>query len=242
MKQIIIIIIIFVVFYILNNINFIENFNFHKKENVILLTMCVNTVSNNSYNDQQYRINLYKNTINKYLKNTNLNIFIIESSNNQELKNLYKNNNRINIHTFDLIKKYDIYSYYKSKERLSTICELFSLKEAYNVFNLNQYNFILKITGRYYIPNIEHIIKNLNNYNTFYIQYRNLGNDIFGTELLIFKSFMFDKILNYTLKNNLILEKSITNLCNQYSYSKLSKIKLENNVYRGGDKIKIKYL
>lgn len=235
--MILIIIIIVLLFYIANCHNYNELFKNEKKKNIILLTMCIDTNTNNN-NDKEYRLQLYKDTINKYLKNTNLEIFIIESSNNKELKKLYENNNRIHIHIFDLKKNQDLIKFNKS----STLYELFSIKEAFKVFNLKQYNFIIKITGRYYIPNIETIIKNLNNKNTFYIQYRNLGKKHFGTEILIFKSNIFNNIFNYTLNNNLIIEKGIYNLCKYYTYSRIPKINLEKIVYRGGDKMKMTYL
>lgn len=235
--MILILLIIILLFYIANCYNYNELYKNEKKKNIILLTMCVDTNTNNNM-DKEYRLQLYKDTINKYLKNTNLEIFIIESSNNKELKKLYENNNRIHIHIFDLKKNQDLIKFNKS----STLYELFSIKEAFKVFNLKQYNFIIKITGRYYIPNIESIIKKLNNKNTFYIQYRNLGKMHFGTEILIFKSNIFYNIFKYTLNNNLILEKGIYNLCKYNAYSRIPKINLEKIVYRGGDKKKMTYL
>jgi hypothetical protein len=264
--MLLILLIIILLFYIANYYNYNELFKNKKKKNIILLTMCVDTKSNKNM-DKEYRLQLYKDTINKYLKNTNLEIFIIESSNNKELKKLYENNNRIHIHIFDLKKNKDLIKFnkghtlYKNNNRIHshifdlkknqdlikfnkspTLYELFSIKEAFKVFNLKQYNFIIKITGRYYIPNIESIIKNLNNKNTFYIQYRNLGKKHFGTEILIFKSNIFYNIYNYTLSNNLILEKGIYNLCKYNVYSRIPKINLEKIVYRGGDNMKMIYL
>ena len=234
MLYLIIFILIFIIFNFFNSI-FIEKFENNKK-NIILLTMCVKT-HNNSKKDEDYRFNLYKKNIDLYLKNTNLDIYVIESSNNKKLKEIYKNNKRIHIHIFDLHSK----KYIKNRKN-STHLEVLSLLEAYKYFKLYKCNNIIKITGRYYVPNIYKIINLLDNKKNLYIQNRVGFNGLKQTEILGFKSKYFCKIFKKTINEKKIFEKIITELNNEEKGKVLPKIILNESVKRGGDNKRISYL
>lgn len=237
-----IIILIFIIFYTLNNSKLIENFNCNKK-NILLLTLCIHTFNNNQKKDKKYRFDLYKKNIDNYLKNTDLDIYIIESSNDQILKNIYKDNHRVNIHSFDLNNS----DYIKKYPQSSTFYEIFSIYEAYKHFKLYKYNNIIKVTGRYYLPKIEKVIKNLDDNYKLYIQNRIIKikntNIIFRqTEIIGFKSYYFKNIFNEVIKQKKNLENVITYLAKNEKFYTLPRLDLEYPVKRGGDKKIIHYL
>jgi hypothetical protein len=235
-------IIIFIIFYTLNKSNLIEDFECNKDKNILLLTMCINTFNNNSKKDKKYRLDLYKKNIDNYLKNTNLDIYIIESSNDKILKNIYKDNSRVNIHSFDLNNS----KYMKKFPQSSTFYEIFSMYEAYKYFKLYKYNNIIKVTGRYYLPTIEKSLNNLDNNYNLYIQYRVMKinkNLIFKqTEIIGFKSYYFKNIFNEVMKQKKNFENVITYLSKKEKCTNLPRLDLEYPVRRGGDKKVIYYL
>ena len=238
-----IIIIIFIIFYTLNNSNLIENFECNKNKNILLLTMCINTFNNNSKKDKKYRLDLYKKNIDNYLKNTNLDMYIIESSNDNILKNIYKGNNRVNIHSFDLNSS----EYIKKYPQSSTFYEIFSMYEAYKHFKLYKYNNIIKVTGRYYLPTIENVLNNLDNNYKLYIQHRvlkikNKKLIYKQTEIIGFKSYYFKNLFNEVMNQKKNFENVITHLSKVEKCYILPRIDLEYPVRRGGDKKVIYYL
>tara|TARA_B110000483_G_scaffold243596_1_gene334427 strand:+ start:8732 stop:9448 length:717 start_codon:yes stop_codon:yes gene_type:complete len=231
-------IIIFIIFYTLNKSNLIEDFECNKDKNILLLTMCINTFNNNSKKDKKYRLDLYKKNIDNYLKNTNLDIYIVESSNDKILKNIYKDNNRINIHSFDLNNS----KYMKNFPQSSTFYEIFSMYEAYKHFKLYKYNNIIKVTGRYYLPTIEKSLDNLDNNYKLYVQHRETKSKSKQTEIIGFKSYYFKNIFNEVIKQNKIFEHTITYLSKKDKCTNLPRLDLEYPVRRGGDKKVIYYL
>ena len=91
-----IILIILILFYFIFNKS-----NFNQMGTCILLTTTVyiNTTDYmNEYNSPESRLKLYLDTINEWLKNTNLTIYVVESSNYSFPE--YKNNPRVKIFTF----------------------------------------------------------------------------------------------------------------------------------------------
>lgn len=235
-------IIIFIIFYTLNNSNLIENFECNKSKNILLLTMCINTFNNNSEKDKKYRLDLYKKNIDNYLKNTNIDIYIVESSNDKILKNIYRDNSRVHIHSFDL----NNLKYMKKLPQSSTFYEIISMYEAYKYFKLYKYNNIIKVTGRYYLPTIEKALNNLDNTYKLYVQHRTLKikkNLIFKqTEIIGFKSYYFRNIFYEVLKRKQNFENVITYLSKKERCTNLPRLDLEYPVRRGGDKKVIYYL
>lgn len=235
----------YIIFYLINKSlseNFMNN-NKLKNTNILLLTMCVDTFNKNSKDDKDYRLKIYKKSIDNYLKFTNLDIYIIESSNNKDIKNLYNYNPRVHYHSFDLNNS----RYIKNYSQSSTFYEIFSIKEAFDYFNLKKYNNIIKVTGRYYIPNIENIMNNLDNDNNLHIQYRmtkikNKKTIYNHTEILGFKANYFNKLFDEIIRSNKNFEAVITDLNKKEKCSKLPKIILKDYVKRGGDKLIMKYL
>lgn len=126
----------------------------------ILLTMAIDV--NNEIN---YRSKIYLEQIEKWINNTNYFIFIVESTGHSfifnEIKNKY--NNRIYLISLNLIKNSS-----------SSILEAKSIEYAMNIIlntNIGQnVTHILKVTGRYYLNNIQEILQNIFQDIDIYIQ------------------------------------------------------------------------
>lgn len=159
-----IVIILLIAFFILIFTNLNENFNDNTKTNkyVVLLTMCVKPNQqdwNNQINineEAEYRKKLYSDVINKWLNYTNYDIFVIESSG----------------YTFPDIKhdKLHVISFNLESQSNSSIAEsksiLYALDKIKDI-NIN-YTHILKVTGKYYLDNIEKTLNDLpNNYDIY---------------------------------------------------------------------------
>ena len=145
------------------------------KANVcILLTTCVN--------DDPIRLAIYIDRINKYLKH-DINFYIVESSG----------------YTFPEFKdnpKVKIYSFIGKKSTNSSGMEIDSIIKIIDYYNLYHYDIILKITGKYYIPNIEKIVSLIDKkheiilQNTTYLFSQN--SEIFGCRPQYYKELNVD--------------------------------------------------
>lgn len=129
----------------------------------IILTSTVN-INNNKIcifqRNKQERIKTYLESIEKWLKYTNFYITVVENSNYefQELKKLkeqYKY--KFEYITYDEIKYSNIFN--SSSKGIS---ELFSINYAFkNSKQLKNSKFIIKITARYFIPELESYLKSI---------------------------------------------------------------------------------
>lgn len=170
----------------------------------ILLTTTVKPPKHISWlkqRDKDDRLNMYIKKINKWLNNTNLNIVVIENSGYdfinfyQSLHNNFKK--RIEFISFDNddIPLDDLN--FLNKNVAKGQHELFAINYAYNKSNfIKQSNYIIKITGRYFIPELENILNNkLTEDNNFKIlrqskKWRGWNRcEIVGCHESIFKSF-----------------------------------------------------
>ena len=237
----------------------IENFTDHKNNTddpmntALVLTTCVTPnkkfITRNDSDDAEKeiekdikeRVNLYKNVIDKYLDRTKLNIHIIESSGSNVLKNIYKYNNRIKYHTFKLDNPIFFYNIHNES---TTAYEAYSILQAYNNFNLSKYGKILKITGRYFIPNIENIINSFQENADIYVQ-NTVYHDSLSQrcEIIGMKSNLCAGLMISVIKKKILMERFLYDLYNQYDDNqnppyiaqRIDLIKLEEPVIRGGD-------
>lgn len=162
----------------------------------ILLTMTVN-ISNNirliTIKDSNERRDVYIRTIKKWLYTTNIKIIVVENSNYDfnELKyekEFFKD--RFEIISFNENNIFPVIVSDKSKGTH----ELYSIRYAYNnSFLIKNSDFIIKITGRYFIPYLENFISNhnLNNY-LILCQYFTSYCELLGCSKLHFNN-LFDK-------------------------------------------------
>ena len=162
-----------------------EKYGKRKVNWVLLLTTSVN-VGYNSAN----RLEQYRKSINHWLKYSNLDLYIIESTGYKFEE--YKNNPRIFIHTFTpkiKTNRPDLFS--------SSQLESESILEAYKHFKekWKKYNVIFKLTGKYFIPNFENYMKNIPLCD-IYIQNRDSWKNFVATEIFGFNKKMIYKIYN----------------------------------------------
>ncbi len=192
-------------------------------------------------NDLKERVNLYKNVIDKYLERTNLTIHIIESSGSNALGEIYKDNNRIKFYTFKLDKST---FFYNINNESTTAYEAYSILNAYENFNLSKYSKILKITGRYFVPNIEDIINSLTEEADIYVQ-NTVYHDSLSQrcEIIGMKSYLCPGLMVSIIRKKELMERFLYDLYyehkeNQnppYIAQRIDLIKLEEPVKRGGD-------
>lgn len=139
----------------------------------LLLTTTVNVRSNISWlkqKDKLERKKMYKDIIKHWLKNTNFNIVVIENSGHKFenfKKNLKEYSHRFEIITYNYkkIPKSDLISLnqYVAKGQH----ELYAIKYACSKSKLiSESDFVIKITGRYYVPDLEKIFKKYINIST----------------------------------------------------------------------------
>ena len=215
-----IILIIIIMFYINKNIineNYSNIINDNKKNKwIILLTTAVN-------NDEE-RKKIYINSINKWLNNTSFDIFVVESSdyNFDEIKN-----DRLYVHTFKFNEKLSSSSQYESRSILNILN---------NIKNNNKYNestHILKVTGRYYLDNIEEVLNNLENNKDLYLQiHRNNDNKWQNSEYFGIRKELLEELAD-TIKDLGLFENKLYDFSLNKDFIQFGPFK--NDVKRGGD-------
>lgn len=218
--------------------NIIKNANNLSKINnkwVIFLTTAVNVK-----NEREHRINLYYSTIMQWLNNTNFHIYVIESTG----------------YEFDIHhERFKCVSFNFPTNYSSTISEansmLYLLNEIKNDENYINCTHILKVTGRYYLKNIEYELNNkCINGLPIYLQYTHDYNinwqntEYFGIDKNLLENFLLTMINheNETSSCANLMESKWYHFTfsNKYPYQRIGPF--ENNVRRGGDGIIIRNL
>ena len=135
------------------------------KTTIILLTACVkpNGMSFTALQDMEVRQNQYEEALLFYLKNTDLNILFVENTNTNFSEKFidYIDNKRLQYITFNG-NDYD-------KELGKGYGEALIIQEAVNTDFYKNADFIIKISGRTILRNIDDLIKQdkqLKNYNS----------------------------------------------------------------------------
>jgi len=213
--------------------------NFGNKNTCILLTTCVTIKTNyfNKYNTPRERLNMYINVINKWLNNTNLDIYVVESS-KYPFKE-FLNNPRIKIYSFESKSKYNCVSCD------ATPYEAESILLAFKNLNLKKYDKILKITGKYYLENFENLINKIpDDADIFFQNTQNQGwkqqnSELFGCKTIFLEPIM--KLILLNSKKNMNFESTIY-LLNDIKINnkkliiyRFPKIKLLEPIRRSGD-------
>ena len=168
----------------------------NKKDNVaIILTCTVNVDKNINILEQQnpeQRKNIYIKSIKKWLNNTSFIIIVVDNSGYTfpEL-NWLKYKNRLEIISYN---ESDLPDYQLIKnDKSKGIHEIYAINYAYINSNLiKKCNFIIKVTGRYYIPTL----KNYNFDVDFIRQNNNEKCEIVGCDYKHF-NYLFNKKINY---------------------------------------------
>jgi mannosyltransferase OCH1-like enzyme len=219
-------------------------YNYTQQDTCILLTMTVNINTTHPkhipINNSQDRLKMYLDVINKYLIKTDLDIYIVESSGYSFPE--FNDNPRIKVCSFKSNNKFSC-----KPNCEATPYEAESILYAYNYFNLNTFKNIIKITGRYYIPNLKELIMDVPIDQDLFFQHTYINNffvneqssEIFGCKTDHLENIM--KIILENSKKNINFETTLANLKN-YKIYRFPKINLDTPVRRGGDNKLMTYL
>jgi hypothetical protein len=186
-----------------NNENFKNNDDVEKINPVILLTCCVNiqpqVVMTNQTNNTE-RLQQYLKTINNW-KNSELPVIIVENS-GYEFKELKDKKSPYYAPNIEVISynysDYDLSIQNMLKNTSSKgLHEMYEINWAYNKSNtIKNYSHVIKVTGRYFIPNFQNILINIPN-NIDGIRQNNVNRcEVVGSSLK-----EFDNIFNVNVKH-----------------------------------------
>jgi len=218
-----------------------ENFTMTPTDNslCILLTTTINIKTDylNQNNLPLSRLEVYKSAIDKWLANTDFVIYIVESSNYNFPE--YRNNPRVKIFTF--VSNLDINCKYCS----ATPYEAESILNAFEYFKLNRYKRIIKVTGKYYIPNMDKLIKDIPDTADLYFQsLHNDKNKLQNSEIFGCKTSILPTIMKLIIENsyiNMNFESTLYSIQSKYRVYRFPPVKLETPTQRSGDN-KIMYI
>lgn len=194
---------------------------------LVLLTTCVKTTCN-SIEDQAYRIDLYKKQIQKWLNNTNYHIVVIESSGHDICNDIIANER---LHSYKTILNFSSSS---QSEANSMLYVLDQIKNEDFYINCTH---ILKVTGRYYLQNIEHVLENysLKNMNMYVQKHKNISIRWQNTEYYGIKKQLLNQFLETVVVAGLMEHKF-------YDFISIHRKTVllpgfPNNIARGGDRL-----
>lgn len=235
---------------------------FIKKNTCILLTTAV-YVNNDMHNMKQhknsadYRKKQYINVIESYLKYSSYPLYVVDSSGYTFPE--FKHNNKVHIYSYNLNTAYNGYTNKSPMEAISIL-------KAYNYFKLNRFDNIVKITGKYYIPNIDSHLNKMDKNAYYYVQsvyqknknkYTYQSTEIFGFKSslisLIYKlSLLYDdettlqyKVKRHNNTKSLTIEPYIAIVLNSTPPDKIyrfPKLPLNKKMERGCNKCSRKYI
>lgn len=214
-----------------------ENFKNSLNKYVVLLTTCVapavygNGKVDKAKRDREIneRKELYSKQIKRWLDETPFYIYVVESS-GYDFSDI--KHDRLKVITFKLSEKLPSSSQYESRSILHALDEMKDDEE------YQECDFIFKVTGRYFLPNIQESLKNISNDKDAILQvHRKDGwqnSEYFG----LLKDDMYE--LAEQTKDIGLMEKKL------FDFTKNKKIEhigpFSNDVARGGDGLVLKDL
>jgi hypothetical protein len=164
------------------------------------------------------RYNMYYDVCIKWLNNTNLPIFVIDSYGNEP--NLFNiSSSKLQIHSFKQ----------KNKEVIMnpSVSEKESLLKALEFFDFSEYDIIFKVTGKYYSSMLENLLPYIPSDAQIIFQYnRNTKGQ--NSEIVGIKTTMFKQIID---KINTTFEKCLKNIKNLITY-RLPPLSIDKKVSR----------
>ncbi len=187
---------------------------------IVLLTTAVNL--NNDVNDIKKRKIIYSNQIGNWLTKTNMHIFVVESS-GYGFPQL--NHDRLTKITTKLPKM-------KSSSQSEAASILYALNEIKDNEHFKNCSYILKVTGRYFLDNIENTLKNITPNLDVYLQihksFKSQNTEYYGIKKELLKTFM-ETVLDGEMEQKF------------YDFILLNRLKeqnigpFKNYIRRGGD-------
>ena len=189
---------------------------YNKKKNkwIILLTTAVNNDNN--------RKQIYLNAIQQWLNKTSFNIFIVESSNYtfSEIQN-----ERLYVYTFNFKNILPSSSQYEANSILN-ILENIKYNPIYQ-----QCSHILKVTGRYYLHNVEKILNKIEPNKDLYLQIHRKGTWQNSEYVGIRKELL--QLLCENIKTEGLIEEKLYNFSLDKTFIHFGPF--DNKIKRGGD-------
>ena len=193
---------------------------------IILLTTAVNVNG-----ESEYRKQLYKTQILKWLKNTSYYIYVVESTG----IHLNITHERLKFISFELPKL-------ASSSQSEATSMLYLLDQIKDDSNFIDCTHILKVTGRYFLQNINNVLNGCIHDLDVYLQHhcnhviRWQNTEYYGIRKTILKDFLS------TVLNEGLIEHKIYDFIfkNKLTFARIGPFK--NNIERGGDKLIIRNL
>ena len=194
---------------------------------IILLTTAINNPTN-TMPDTEYRKKLYEAQINRWLNETNYIIVVVESSGYRFPTIYHKRLRKISfvVPLSDSSSQYEAYSL------------LYALNTIKNSDYYIQCTHILKVTGRYFLQNIQDVLSKAPQYKSLYLQ-KHVQPSWQNTEYYGIQKELFETFLE-TVKTSGLMENKLFEFAQNKSIVRIGRF--PNTVARGGDKIVIPYL
>lgn len=209
--------------------------NFADPSKVCILLTTSTKVKGCTEQETNTRIDMYNATIKDYLEKSSLTVYVVNSSGYTFPD--FANNPRVKIFAFT---QYPL-------PGSSTYGEALSILRAVDYFDFSKYEYFIKITGRYFIQDLEQVISRIPKKTEILLQYSHKklvipiyqNTEIFGCQTKYLKQ-IFEFIFKYSPIQT--FESTATYLSYIYKYYRFPKLYLIKPVQRGGDKMVMHYL
>ena len=203
---------------------------------VLLMTTTVNIFDNVSWLSQknkQERLKMYGKNIMKWLNKSKLKIVVIENS-DYKFNDLIKHtNNRFEIISFKYTKKQkEIMDKYEAKGQH----EIYALQYACNNSKLiKECDYVIKITGRYFVPILESVLnKELNkNPKIDFIRQSSLWRNMNRCEIVGCSKNNINKLFYFPLKNDMMEQEIMDRMVKSKNILNLPVMKLDEKTKQG---------
>ena len=184
---------------------------------IVLLTTAVN-----NSNDAEYRKELYERQINRWLNETNYEIVVVESTG----YDFPIQHERLHKIIFTITEEFSSSTQYEAKS-IS-----YALKCIKNENYYKNCSHILKVTGRYFLENIENTLKNYEPGLDLYLQ-KHFSDGWQNSEYYGIRKKLFDLFVNPIIYENKLMESCLSNFARNKHICRIGTF--PNNVKRGGD-------
>lgn len=194
---------------------------------IVLLTTAISNPTN-TMKDSEYRKELYCEQIQKWLDNTNLTIVVVESSGYDYPDITHEKLHKV---SFKITQGLSSSSQYEAKSILYALNEIRDCEFYKNCTH------ILKVTGRYFLENVENHLQSVSQDEDLYLQKHNnpviqwQNSEYYGIRKELFEPFA--SIVNVCG----LMEKELWKFSQDKRVCRIGYFK--NNIRRGGDKLLI---
>ena len=203
---------------------------------VLLMTTTVNVFENVSWLSQknkEERLKMYGKKIMKWVNKSKLKIVVIENSDHKFNDLIKHTNNRFEILSFKYTKEQkEIMDKYQAKGQH----EIFAVQYACNNSKLiKDCDFLIKITGRYFVPNLEKILNYELNKNPKidFIRQSSLWRNMNRCELVGCSKNNINKLFYFPLKNDMMEQEMMDRMINSKNILNLPIMELDTKTKQG---------